>query len=268
MKAEERKELETNALADKMGRIVQNVKSGPNRRSVMWIVIAVAVVLGFVLYVRYKKTLETEQAKSWFYMGMARAGSIEQQRIAFLAEAAKSGKGASAAGAQMETAWIELHNSALMLRRQPVQTLRKFAQLAKALAALQREFKDQPVLQAEALYHQAVIQESRAILDEDKVQDLKLPQVWELLDPENLRGKYLQAAKETYLEIRDKHKDTPYADMATKRLEVLEDEAGFAAARATYRNLAININLEETLRDLNFRLRAEALKKKELPDIE
>jgi tetratricopeptide (TPR) repeat protein len=46
MKAEHRKELETNVLADRMGRIVQSVRSGERSRSVVaWVIAGIAVVV-------------------------------------------------------------------------------------------------------------------------------------------------------------------------------------------------------------------------------
>jgi len=46
MKAEHRKELETNALAERMGRVVQGMKQAPQKRTMLWMVlVAVAVVV-------------------------------------------------------------------------------------------------------------------------------------------------------------------------------------------------------------------------------
>src|SRR5438128_2541081 len=45
MKAEHRKELETNILADKMGKFITGAKTGPSRGSVRYLVIAAVVVL-------------------------------------------------------------------------------------------------------------------------------------------------------------------------------------------------------------------------------
>ena len=58
MKAEHRKELQTNALADRMGRFFQRMKARPRKKSVfLWfVVILVVVVAGGYLWVRSKKS--------------------------------------------------------------------------------------------------------------------------------------------------------------------------------------------------------------------
>ena len=44
MKAEHRKELETNVLADRMGRVVQKIRTRPQRRVVLYVVGGVVAV--------------------------------------------------------------------------------------------------------------------------------------------------------------------------------------------------------------------------------
>ena len=44
MKAEQRKELETNTLADKMGRAMLRVKSSPRRTFLTYVIVAAAAI--------------------------------------------------------------------------------------------------------------------------------------------------------------------------------------------------------------------------------
>jgi len=58
MKAQHRKELQTNALADRLGRILQSAKAGPSRTAVViWslLLLAAAVLLGWFAYDHYSK---------------------------------------------------------------------------------------------------------------------------------------------------------------------------------------------------------------------
>jgi hypothetical protein len=58
MKAQHRKELQTNALADRLGRILQSAKTGPSRTAVViWslVLLAAAILLGWFGYDHYTK---------------------------------------------------------------------------------------------------------------------------------------------------------------------------------------------------------------------
>ena len=51
MKAEHRKELETNILADRMGNLIQKMKGGPKRRSIVYVVVALLLCgVAFIVY--------------------------------------------------------------------------------------------------------------------------------------------------------------------------------------------------------------------------
>ena len=50
MKAEHRKELETNVLAQHLEKAYQGLRQGPSRTTILWIVGAVAVLLIYLLF--------------------------------------------------------------------------------------------------------------------------------------------------------------------------------------------------------------------------
>src|SRR5271169_6126811 len=65
MKAEHRRELHTNALADHMGRMVQRMKTKPNRRAFLWIALGVLVLAGLIGYNFYRANQITTMSRLW-----------------------------------------------------------------------------------------------------------------------------------------------------------------------------------------------------------
>src|SRR5262245_62095660 len=60
MKAEHRKELHTNLLADRMGKLLQSVKAGPTSNSwVIWLGLGLVVLTVFVWRVYSSRSLES-----------------------------------------------------------------------------------------------------------------------------------------------------------------------------------------------------------------
>src|SRR5262249_53330511 len=65
MKAEHRKELQTNALADRMGRLLQRMKTPPKKRSLLlWLLVIAAVVAVGVWWYGRRQRSENEE-KQW-----------------------------------------------------------------------------------------------------------------------------------------------------------------------------------------------------------
>src|SRR5437870_2747860 len=71
MKAEHRKELETNVLADRMGRLLENFKQKPERGTMFWVVAGIVVVALTFLGVRYYQLGKDDNSDAWFsyYVG-------------------------------------------------------------------------------------------------------------------------------------------------------------------------------------------------------
>ena len=66
MKAEHRKELETNILADKMGKIISASKSGPSRGMLFYAVIGVILAGAIFLAYRWVVYGATKTGQSWY----------------------------------------------------------------------------------------------------------------------------------------------------------------------------------------------------------
>jgi tetratricopeptide (TPR) repeat protein len=78
MKAEHRKELQTNVLADRLGRLLEGVKEGPSRST--WLILgAVALVVVLILAWRYfAQSAESISAARWVRLdGLATGDELE-----------------------------------------------------------------------------------------------------------------------------------------------------------------------------------------------
>lgn len=80
MKAEHRKELETNLLADRLGRIVQTVKSGPRMMSRFNFFLAVmailVLVLGAYIFHRVLVTRADAEVNNWKYLELGKNNMV------------------------------------------------------------------------------------------------------------------------------------------------------------------------------------------------
>ena len=81
MKAEQRKVLETNTLADKMGQVVQTVKGGTRKSILIGAGVAAVVIVGSFLGYRWYVTDRLEASAKWvsFYDGARAQMDILEQ---------------------------------------------------------------------------------------------------------------------------------------------------------------------------------------------
>src|SRR5262245_4676738 len=79
MKAEHRKELQTNTLADNLGKWLQGMKSRPSTGSVViWAFVALAAAL-FLGWWFYSKSQEKERSQLWVALGeIARPEQLDE----------------------------------------------------------------------------------------------------------------------------------------------------------------------------------------------
>ena len=193
MKAEHRKELETNVLADRMGRLLDTVKQKPQRGTVGWVVLGVVVAVVMFLTVRWYRMAQNERSEAWYdyYLiqitgdirGLREAQNVPGKAVRFLVASDQLWDGVTKIGAD------------------PAGTKEKLQRAKNLYEELRKECEDDPVLLPEAIYGQALAEESLAIEDR----------------------KYLDIAIDTYKVLVEKHPKSAYGKLAEKRLEILND---------------------------------------------
>jgi hypothetical protein len=195
MKAEHRKELETNALADWLGQRVETLKQGSKNS---YLILGVAVLVGAVALAGYYLYSRSRTSSSALWYKYDTASSLDE-----LDKLAADNRGTMAA----RLARFEVARASLA---QGVQNLSNPDQHASALDNLERartlyeelapQVKDTPILQKEALMGVATAEES--LLGSGKAASL-------------------DKAQEYYQRVADTFPDTDEGKAASKRAEEL-----------------------------------------------
>jgi hypothetical protein len=68
MKAEHRKELQTNALADRLGKAIQGIKEGPSRGTVLFIGVIAAAILLYGAFRYFANSSEAANSARWLLL--------------------------------------------------------------------------------------------------------------------------------------------------------------------------------------------------------
>jgi hypothetical protein len=212
MKAEHRKELQTNTLADMLGRTVRRARSGGGLSwfKVFLVLLAVAIVLGY-FWVRSNKARENSEA--WAKLEYNDGKSLEELVSDF--RDTKQGQ-----AARFTIGFGYLWDGVRLIgagdpraveggNRYLIEAVTVFTQLAE-------ECKDDNERLAEAKYHLAVALEALA---------------------GSLKVELLEEAKKNYDELsRGELATTPYGKLAKKRMELYGNPAEFAALVSFYKN--------------------------------
>ncbi len=240
MKAEHRKELQTNVLADRMGRVIQGMKRGPSRSSLVTVVL-VLLVAGAVMFFLWRLSRARErEAQRWveferldnpmaygpkFQMWLQQSGvsnmthfDLAQLYLLYLRqEQAQTMPGRLAA---IDLAWIKLNDEGinkLLVDRDAIENVK----LAKKMyeQALP-EIKDDPVLAPEARYAIAVAEETLAVNALDK-------------------QKALDSAKKLYDAVVADYPKSAHAKDAEKRAKALSDREERQRIERFYDNVSL-----------------------------
>lgn len=199
MKAEHRKELETNTLADKMGQAMQRVKTG-NRRTFI-ITLVVAALVAVALWVVYANVSETRKSASDAWVKFDDGG---EKIIVDLGNT----QGSTPAGkaALLQYAWMHYWELGVKkIGTDPMGAMIELEKSGKIYAKLAEECKDEDPLLflPQALLGVAVVDECRAIQDSEL---------------------FLKKAKDGYQALQDKKfENTGEAAFAKERLDQLKD---------------------------------------------
>jgi len=194
MKAEHRKELETNILADRMGRMVQGVKQAPQKKILLYMLLGGAAALLVLILVRGKSVGQQENSAMWkdFYLGQTEN----------FKENLSSAPGKAT---NFETAYLTLWQGCMIrLATNPREAMRFMDDQSELLyKELAEKCRNDKILQPEAQFGLAVIEETRLVRD---------PENWSVV-------------RDAYQKVVDEHKDSAYAKAAQQRLDILTDEA-------------------------------------------
>ena len=208
MKAEHRKELETNALADRVGRVVQGMKQKPQKRTMLWVVLALAIVVVVWLFVRRGEVQRVDNADQWALFEDGHRKLLESLIT-------RDPMSNQAKSAQFEIYYAELRTMLRYLATSPKEVLKGLDKLDAIYDDLAKQCKDDKVLLPEALYARAVIEETRIIKPEEN---------W-------------QAALDAYKVVADNHKETAVGKLARKRVDILSDKDKRDKLLIIYRDL-------------------------------
>jgi hypothetical protein len=194
MKAEHRKELETNILADRVGRVLRSSKD-TSTTAVWYMVAAICVVLlGAFLLNRWFIVSAQRSATAW---GALESG--DPQALQQLVEQYPTQNVGKSARFQIafEMLWVY---GISKLGANPAEAKNYILRAQDEYAKLAKECQYDPVFLAEALYGLAVIEETGAIDDPDM----------------------LKSAVTAYKRVTKEAKDTAFAKLAQDRLDVLD----------------------------------------------
>jgi hypothetical protein len=233
MKAEHRKELQTNVLADRMGRLVQRIKERPKKRILLYVVLALIIVVGLFLFSRFRRTSALETSDRWAMI----EESFQPEMNELIDKFPETNPGKAA---RFQYAWLYLWDLGLKnLAKAPVQvltavedeihdkngkvTIGTLAYAERHFKELAKDCKDDSIWEPEVLYALAVIEEARAIRAKE-------------------RTKHLTRAKELFQKLAKNHGNSARGKEAKKRAEALEKRAQEIAD--FYENLNDRLDVE------------------------
>jgi hypothetical protein len=200
MKAEHRKELQTNALADRMGRFINRIKQRPSRGAFLWWVLIIAVVLAAGFFLLRRGAARNRDARLWerFARGNYPVSEQEDNYAQLRREPGLQGRAAS-----LQLAWYALHELGIKRLLADPQTAMQYIDVAKKLyEETLPDVKNDSVLAPEVKYALAVAEEALAA---DPVHsDLKAQ---------------LDKAADLYRAVADEYPDSAHGKQAKKRHE-------------------------------------------------
>jgi hypothetical protein len=198
MKAEHRRELETNFLADRMGRLVHTIKERPKKRAFLYVVGSVIVVGILLLVYNYFQQQARERSDRWQWLedGM-------QYYMESLRQDPQSNPGKAA---RFQIAWINLWDAGIMRlgARDKDSALKSIARAEDDYKSLSAECAGDPIWEPEARYALAIIEETKAIRQKD-------------------RKKHLERAQTLFKKLADDYPDSAFGKKAKARAEILKN---------------------------------------------
>jgi hypothetical protein len=224
MKAEQRKELETNTLADKVGQAMQRVKGSSRRSAIIYFLVGVALLIALFFAYRWYDLSKKENSLAWLMFDDGSQDHLLQLQ-----------KLESPAGraARFQIAWILYWEEGVrMIGVNPPGALKALKEASVRYEALAKECAeaDDKIFEPQALLGVAVCEETRA------VQDLAL----------------LTQAKASYakiLSVHDgKYKESAAGIFAQKRLDQMNDKTKLKEMELVYEELQKSLQVPGAMR--------------------
>ena len=193
MKAEHRKELETNLLADRLGRIVQGVKGGPRNISrfnfILILMAALVVGLGGFIGYRIWVTSGNTAENGWVTLEVGRGkyllplGSMETNGMMIM-PVDNPNLGKPGISARLQTARLVLVNWGVQdlgftggmdgFRPHAIEAMRELKLAQTLYESLRKECKKEDEWMSEIDYHLAVIEEVRALQNPQQIDKARI----------------------------------------------------------------------------------------------
>jgi hypothetical protein len=174
MKAEHRKELQTNVLADKLGHAIQGLKEGPSRNTVLVGALVALVVLLIVTWYYFSSSAQAGNSARWLQWDSL----ADPRQLETFADDKEIQGSMQGRAAQFQIARLNLIEGLQRFgsnRGDAAKTIRKAADLYEKL---EKDSRDTPLLQQEALMGAARAFESLGELDKAKSYYEKLTQTY------------------------------------------------------------------------------------------
>jgi hypothetical protein len=213
MKAEHRKELHTNLLADRMGRILQGVKSGPKNHSLLVWVFAILAVGAFAIWQYLASASYTQRSSLWMEIDHALYEPPETMANS-LKELAREHKGTLPARvARFERARLLLQDGLenFVSEKRP-EALKKIQEAHDLYAQLANESRNAPLLDQEAMMGVAKAEEALIGTDKPSAEG----------STENAATFTLEQAIERYRQLADKYPSSYLGKSAAEHTKELE----------------------------------------------
>ena len=206
MKAEHRKELETNVLADRLGRVVTNLKQGPQRGTALYVVLGILVAALVFFSVRWYRVTKNENSEAWLMFEVGEMKGLEDNY-----PQSKPGQ-----AWRFQRAWFTMWEHGIKkLGADQKGAFENLENARRVFEDLKTEVAGDPVLEPEALYALAQIEETWAVKDRN----------------------HLQTAAEMYQDLAKAHPKSAYGELAAKRAEILTDETKRGEVARLYQEL-------------------------------
>lgn len=199
MKAEHRKELETNVLAARMGRLVERMKTRPKRRMMLYVILGTVAVVGLFIAYRIHREKIRERSERWVMLEDGFRPYIDLLKHDY--PETNPGK-----AARFQYAWLAIWDLGLkILGTDSARALENMEAAESMYLLLKKDCVDDPVWEPEALYSLAVIEETRAVRQKE-------------------RSKHLDNAQSMYQELAKKYKNSAHGKDAARRAEILDKD--------------------------------------------